>query len=134
MTALARNASVLFLFLGLAAASASLAQDAPGRKELRRTDLPNAPGMEVVLSVSEYKPGDELPRHLHYGVESGYVLEGGMVQPASGPPMALPTGAPILNMPNIPHAGFRIVGDRTIRLFTVHIVEKGKPLYEWVGQ
>lgn len=115
-------------------AATAIAQDAPGRKELRRVDLPNAPGMEVVLSISEYKVGDELPRHLHHGIESGYVVEGGMVQPPSGPPIALPTGAPILNMPNLPHAGFKIVGDKPIRLFTVHIVEKGKPLYEWVKQ
>ena len=115
-------------------AATAIAQDAPGRKELRRVDLPNAPGLEMVLSISEYNVGDELPRHFHYGVESGYVVDGGIVQPPSGPPIALPTGAPILNMPNIPHAGFKIVGDRPIRLFTVHVVEKGKPLYEWVKQ
>ena len=44
------------------------AQDAPGRKEMRRVDLSGAPGMEVVLSISEYKPGDSLPAHLHYGI------------------------------------------------------------------
>ena len=36
-----------------------LAQEST-RTELRRTDLSGAPGMEVVMSISELKPGDEL--------------------------------------------------------------------------
>ena len=36
--------------------------------------------MEVISSISEFKPGDELPRHLHHGVEAGYVVQGAMVQ------------------------------------------------------
>jgi anti-sigma factor ChrR (cupin superfamily) len=56
------------------------AQDSPQRKELRRVDLSGAAGMEVVSSISEFKPGEELPRHLHHGVEAGYVVQGAMVQ------------------------------------------------------
>src|SRR5260370_31047469 len=56
------------------------AQDSPQRKELRRVDLSGAAGMEVISSISEFKPGDELPRHLHHGVEAGSA-----VQHASGP-------------------------------------------------
>jgi quercetin dioxygenase-like cupin family protein len=71
-------------FVGLvliSAASASVsAQDSSGRKELRRVDFSGAPGMEVVLSISELKPGDEFASHFHHGVETGYVLEGGMVE------------------------------------------------------
>lgn len=106
------------------------AQDAPGRKELRRVDLSGAPGMEVVLSISEYKPGETLPLHFHHGVEAGYVLEGGTVQLPGNPPNALATGAPIMNLRDAPHAGWTVVGDRTIKLLTVHVVDKGKPLYD----
>jgi len=28
--------------------------------------------------------------------------------------------------------GFKIVGDKSLKLFTVHVVDKGKPLYEMV--
>ena len=108
------------------------AQDSPGRKELRRVDLSGAPGMEVVLSLGEYKPGDEIPAHFHHGVETGYVLEGGMVEVPGKPAFAIPTRAPIMNLRDAPHAGFKIVGDKTIKLLTVHIVDKGKPLYDWV--
>ena len=108
------------------------AQDATTRKELRRTDLSGAPGMEVILSISELKPGDELVEHFHHGVEMGYVLEGGMVEPPGKPAFALVTGASIMSLRDVPHAGFKVVGDKTIKLLTVHIVDKGKPLYDRV--
>ncbi|MBI3372958.1 MAG: cupin domain-containing protein [Betaproteobacteria bacterium] len=108
------------------------AQDTPGRKEMRRVDLSGAPGMEVILSISEYKPGDALPAHFHHGIEAGYVVEGGMVEVPGKPAFAIPTGAPIMNLRDAPHAGFKIAGDKTVKLFTVHIVDKGKPLYDWV--
>ena len=108
------------------------AQDATTRKELRRTDLSGAPGMEVILSVSELKPGDELAAHFHHGVETGYVLEGGMVEAPGKPAFALVTGTHIMNLRDVPHPGFKVVGDKTIKLLTVHIVDKGKPLYDWV--
>jgi quercetin dioxygenase-like cupin family protein len=66
-------------FLAIAVSLNARAQDAAGRQELRRVDLSGAPGMEVISSISEYKPGDELPRHIHHGVEAGYVVEGAMV-------------------------------------------------------
>ena len=109
-----------------------LAQDSANRKELRRVDLSGAPGMEVVLSIGEYKPGDAIPLHFHHGIEAGYVLEGGMVEVPGKPPIAIPTGAPIMNLRDAPHAGWTVVGDKTLKLLTVHIVDKGKPLYDTV--
>ena len=108
------------------------AQDATGRKELSRADLSGAPGMEVVLSVVELKPGESLPMHVHHGIETGSVLEGGMVQMPGKPASALPTGAPIMNLRDVPHGGWTVAGDKTIKLLTVHIVDKGKPMYDWV--
>ena len=70
------------LALVIAAATSSLAQDSSGRKELKRVDLSGAPGMEVVLSLIEYKPGDVLPPHSHHGIEVAYVLEGGIAKEA----------------------------------------------------
>ncbi len=108
------------------------AQDSPGRKEISRVDLSGAPGMEVILSLGEYKPGDAVPLHIHHGVEAGYVMEGGMVEMPGKPPSELSTGAPIMNLRDVPHAGWTVVGDKTIKLLTVHIVDKGKPLYDWI--
>lgn len=118
--------------LAIALAHAAGAQDSPARKELKRADLSGAPGMEVINSISEYKPGDELARHLHHGVESGYVVQGAMVQAPGKEPMMLATGTPIMNLRDVPHGGFKVVGNTPLVLFTVHIVDKGKPLYDWV--
>jgi len=113
-------------------AVAAHSQDSPQRKELKRVDLSGAPGMEVVSSISEFKPGEELPRHIHHGVEAGYVVQGAMVQNPGQAPMLLATGAPILNLRDVPHGGFKVVGPGNLILFTVHTVDKGKPLYDWV--
>src|SRR5260370_7782684 len=86
------------------------AQDSPQRKELRQVDLSGAAGMEVISSISEFKPGDELPRHLHHGVEVGYVVQGAMVQNPGQPPAMLATGAPILNLRHVLHGGFKMFG------------------------
>jgi hypothetical protein len=34
-------------------------------------------------------------------------------------PMALPTGATLLNLHDVKHAGFKVVGDTSLKLFTV---------------
>jgi quercetin dioxygenase-like cupin family protein len=108
----------------------ALAQDSSARKELKRTDLSGAPGMEVVLSVSEYKPGDSINLHFHHGVEAGYVLEGGKIQVPGKDAAELATGSPILNLRDANHGGWKNVGSTTIKLLTVHVVDKGKPLYD----
>jgi quercetin dioxygenase-like cupin family protein len=128
-----RRAMICIVFALTMAIGASLwAQDYAGRKELKRADLSGAPGMEVVLSVVEMKPGDRLPLHIHHGIETAYVLEGGMVEVPGKPPIAMPTGAPIMALRDVEHGGFTVVGDKTIKLVTVHIVDKGKPLYDYV--
>lgn len=118
--------SLLMLLLCLPAS----AQDSAARKEIKRVDLSGAPGMEVITSITELKPGDLLPRHIHHGIEAGTVLQGGMVQAPGKDPVALPTGAPIMNLRDVPHAGWKVVGDTPIKLFTVHIADRGKELYD----
>jgi quercetin dioxygenase-like cupin family protein len=108
------------------------AQDSSNRTELKRTDLTGAPGMEVISSIIEVKPGNEVMRHVHHGVESGYVLQGAMIQAPGKEPSMLETGTPILNLRDVPHGGFKVVGDKSLKLFTVHIVDKDKPLYDYV--
>lgn len=109
----------------------ALAQlDSPNRKEIKRADLSGATGFEVINSITEYKPGDEIKLHIHHGLESGYVVQGATVQAPDKDPTPLPTGASLINLRDVPHGGFKIVGDKSLILFTVHIVDKGKPLYD----
>jgi quercetin dioxygenase-like cupin family protein len=119
---------------GLGVATAQLVQtasDSPQRVEQKRTDLTGAPEMEVIASVAEYRPGDSLALHSHHGVEAAYVLQGASVQYAGKAPVTLPTGATVLNLRDVQHAGFTVVGGTSLKLFTVHIVDKGKPLYDF---
>ena len=125
-----KNATRILIATACAACLLVQAQDSPNRKELKRTDLSGAPGMEVVLSVSEYKPGDAIALHLHHGVEAGYVLEGGKIQAAGKEPTELATGSPIMNLRDVPHGGWKNADKHSIKLLTVHIVDKGKPLYD----
>lgn len=116
------------LATGLAAQSLT---DSPQRVEQKRTDLSGAPGMEVIASLAEYKPGDTIDVHTHHGVEAAYVIQGASVQLPGKDPMKLATGATLLNLRDVKHAGFTIVGDQSLKLFTVHVVDKGKPLYDY---
>lgn len=125
-------ARVLLLVFAFAFAAAAQAADldSPNRKELKRTDLTGVPGTEIVASVTEYKPGDGIPRHLHHGIESGYVVQGTMIQVAGKEPTMFATGTPILNQREVAHGGFKVVGPGSLILYTVHVVDKGKPLYD----
>ena len=105
--------------------------DSRQRVELKRADLSGATGMEVIASTAEYKNGDAIDLHIHHGIEAAYVLQGGMVQAPGKDPMPLPTGASLLNLRDVKHGGFKVVGDTPLKLFTVHIVDKGKPLYDY---
>jgi quercetin dioxygenase-like cupin family protein len=126
---LLKTAACCIMFAGLLSATA---QDSPGRSELKRADLSGAPGMEVISSIIEFKVGDEVGRHTHHGVESGYILQGAKIQYPGKEPVTLETGAPILNLRDVAHGGYKVVGDKSLKLFAVHVVDKGKPLYEYV--
>ena len=57
-----------------------------------------------------------------------------MLQAPGKDPVELKTGTPNINLRDVPHAGWKVVGDRSIKILTVHVVDKGKPLYDWVKQ
>jgi quercetin dioxygenase-like cupin family protein len=106
--------------------------DLPQRQELKRTNMTTSPDMEVITSISEIKRGETIPRHFHHGIETGYVLQGTMVKLPGQPPTMMQTGSSFMNLRDVPHAGFTVVGDQPLKLLTVHIVDRSKPLYEWV--
>lgn len=105
--------------------------ESKNRVELKRADL-SAPGanMEVVMSITEYPPGEFLPRHIHHGEEAFYVVQGATAETPDGKQIELKTGTGSMNLRDVPHAGIKIVGNTALKLLTVHIVDKGKPLYD----
>jgi quercetin dioxygenase-like cupin family protein len=104
-------------------------QDNAGRTELKRTDLTGT-NMEVIVSISETKVGETLPRHFHNGEEAFYALDNATIELPDGKQITLKAGSADINVRDVAHAGFKIVGDKALKLLTVHIVDKGKPLYE----
>jgi mannose-6-phosphate isomerase-like protein (cupin superfamily) len=105
------------------------AQDSPFRKELKRADLTGT-NMEVIVSINEVKPGEALTLHIHHGEEPYYFLEGGTIETPDGKQVTIPNGATGINAREVPHGAFKVVGDKPLKFFTVHIVDKGKPLYD----
>lgn len=123
--------------ISLGSAGTLLAQalnDSPQRQEKQRVELqgPNGvtTGMEVISSVAEYKPGEGIDLHLHHGIEALYVVQGAQIQSPGKEPLTLPTGASLMNLRMVQHGGFKVVGETSLKLYTVHIVDKGKPLYD----
>lgn len=112
--------------------AAPMRTDLPQRQELERAGLKTSPDMEVITSISELKKGETVPPHYHHGIETGYVLQGTMVRFPGKAPTLMRTGSAFMNLRDLPHGGFTVVGDQPLRLLTVHVVDKGKPLYEWV--
>ena len=98
------------------------------RTELQRTDLTGT-NMEVIVGITEIPVGVTFPSHFHHGEEAFYVLQGGAVQVPGEAPWTVTTGGSGINMRDVPHAGFQVVGDTSLKFLTVHIVDKGKPLY-----
>jgi hypothetical protein len=108
-----------------------LALDPPaGRVEGKRTDLTGAPGMEVITSVTTFKPGESIAVHFHHGVEATYIIQGSMIQLPGKDPMMLETGTQGLNLRDVLHGGYTVVGPLPLKIFAVHIVDKDKPLYD----
>jgi len=121
---------------GLGVATGIVAQtmgDLPQRAEQKRADLSGAPGMEVVASIIELKPGEESRLHTHHGIEAAYVIQGAMVQAPGQAPMQLPTGTTLFNLRDVKHGALKVVGDAPLRYFAVHVVDKGKPLYDYAN-
>lgn len=128
----ARSLAILSLSALIAVAWAGTAPgDLPQRQELKRADLTTSSDMEVITSITEIRKGETIARHSHHGVEAVYVLQGSMIQLPGHEPTELATGSSSMNLRDVTHGGFTVVGDQPLKLLTVHVVDKGKPLYEW---
>ncbi|KWV45707.1 hypothetical protein AS156_23395 [Bradyrhizobium macuxiense] len=101
------------------------------KTELKKADL-TGKNMDIIVSVLEVPPGESLARHIHPGEEVVYVLEGATLELPDGKQIPFPTGAAIINARDVPHAGVKVVGDKTLKMLNVHIVDKGKPMTEFV--
>lgn len=120
---------LLFLYL---AAPVNAQDEGLERTILHRADLSGAPGMEVISSILVVQPGTTVPAHFHNGIEAGRVIEGGLIQSPGKEAQMLETGSTIFNLRDAMHGGWQAVGDKPIKLYTVHVVDKGKPLFDGI--
>ena len=114
-----------------AEASAQVASAAatPGvtRRVLGQVEGP-VPGYVTIGVEAEIEPGVTVARHTHPGIETAYVLEGGLELPVEGQPTRMLKAGDSFQVPaNTPHAGAKN-GDRKTRIWSTYVVEKGKPL------
>jgi quercetin dioxygenase-like cupin family protein len=100
------------------------------RTVLTRTDVPASATHEAVMAVAEIAPGASSGRHLHHGVELGYVLEGSVaVEHPDGSVVTYEKGDSFKNAVSEVHDA-RNRGSAPVKILAVYIVEKGKPLAE----
>jgi quercetin dioxygenase-like cupin family protein len=121
-------AAASILMASLLSMPAAFAQTAePNRTVLKTADLTGT-DKEIIIAVLEVPPGASIARHTHPGEEAVYVLEGATLQMPDGKEIVRPAGQAGVNVRDVPHAGYKVVGDKTLKLLTVHIVDKGKPM------
>ena len=100
------------------------------RTVLQRVDVPSSTTHEAVMATAELQPGASAGRHLHHGVEIGYVLDGTVVfEHAGRPPVTKKAGEVFQNDVAAAHDA-RNTGKTPAKILAVYVVEKGKPLAE----
>ncbi len=101
-------------------------------QEVKKREISRAPmagtDKEIVLMETEIPVGALSPRHTHPGEEAFYVLQGTMTEMPGQAPTMRETGSGGINAREVPHAGYKVVGDKSLKLINVYIVDKGKPL------
>ena len=128
-----RTACAICAVTGLAPAATS-AQGAPTitsggvtRKILSRTEGP-APGYITLLVEATIPAGILVVRHKHPGVESAYVLEGGVELPIEGQPTRTFAPGDGYQIPvGVPHGGGK-ANTMDTRILITYVVEKDKPI------
>jgi quercetin dioxygenase-like cupin family protein len=97
------------------------------RTELTKGDLTGT-NMEIVVGTVEVPPGASGVLHTHPGEEAYFVIDGATLLLPDGKQISLESGTAKINIRDVPHGAFKVTGDKTLKLLTVHIVDKGKPM------
>jgi quercetin dioxygenase-like cupin family protein len=96
--------------------------------ELARGDL-TGKHMDIIVNLFEVPPGATVPKHIHPGEEIVYVIdEGGTLREPDGSVVKFKAGTALIYARGVAHAGFTNVGDRSLKMLNVFVVDKGKPL------
>jgi quercetin dioxygenase-like cupin family protein len=114
--------------LGMMVSVAAQAQSSK-RTELTKGDL-TGKNMDIVVGIVEVPPGASGVLHTHPGEEAYYVIDGATGEAPDGKPVKFEASTAAINPRGFPHGAFKITGDKTLKLLTVHIVDKGEPMMQ----
>src|ERR1700676_809685 len=120
---------ILGLIFSVALVSVGYCQDSPYRKELKRADL-SGTNMVVITSINEIPPGQSSMLHIHHGEEAFYVIDGGTIELPDGKQVPFPTGVTNVNVRDVSHGAFKVVGENTNKYYSLNMLEKDKLLYD----
>jgi quercetin dioxygenase-like cupin family protein len=100
------------------------------RTVLQRVDVPSSSTHEAVMATAELQPGASAGRHLHHGVEIGYVLEGSVAFDHQGRPSVTKKAGEVFQNDVAAAHDARNTGTTPAKILAIYVVEKGKPLAE----
>ena len=113
--------------LAFACAGASLAQQAAvKRTPLQKAEFPD--GFVSVSAIAEIPAGGAAGRHSHPGVELGYIMEGEADLILDGQPAQHLKAGDSYQIPVGAIHDAKVSGDKPLKVLTVYIVDKTKPL------
>ena len=118
------------IYLGAIGGQILHAQAEPVKRTvLLTTDLVGMEGREAILTLEEIAPGAATGKHTHPGYEFNYVLEGsGTLEIEGKPSIPMTPGMAIYQPPMQVHRGVNDSATDPFKIFSVYIVEKGRPL------
>ncbi|MBV9455893.1 MAG: cupin domain-containing protein [Bradyrhizobium sp.] len=117
---------VAFTSLMFVASTTAFAQSSK-RTELTKGDL-TGKDMDIVVGIVEVPPGASGILHTHPGDKAYYIIDGATGVAPDSKPIVFEPGIAKINARDVPHGAFTVTGDKTLKLLTVHIVDKGKPM------
>lgn len=100
------------------------------RTDLQRHDL-SVKGWETLQARVDFAPGASFPAHKHPGEEIIYVIQGTIEYQVEGKPITVKAGE-VLFVPNGASHSARNVGEGPAAELATYVIEKGKPLTEFV--
>jgi quercetin dioxygenase-like cupin family protein len=119
----------VFALIGLGLIFSTTAQaQSSKRTEVTKGDLTGT-NMEIVVGIVEVPPGASGVLHTHPGEEAYYVIDSATAETPDGKQVVFDAGTSKINVREVPHGAFKVTGDKTLKLLTVHVVDKGKAMF-----
>jgi len=113
--------------VAFACAGAALAQQAGiKRTPLQKAEFPD--GFVSVSAIAEVPAGGAAGRHTHPGIELGYIMEGEADLILDGKPVQHLKAGDSYQIPTGVVHDAKTSGDKPLKVLTVYIVDKTKPL------